>query len=444
MHFSWYGFLIGLAATAFFLCFEKLLTFFAQEKKSNEDLLLLSKLSKRNLIFKILFYSLMSAMFGARLWHVLLNLRYYAVHLTQVWQTWRGGMSIIGALLFGLSTFYFLVRKNFPVLHKKVLQFCLDCFALSIPIAQIIGRVGNFINQELYGFPTKLPWGIFIQPADRVVGFEVFDKFHPLFLYEMILLSLFLLIIAFMFWSKPKKFTNFFGHGFLFIIYLMYYASIRFALDFLRIEKEMLQLSSFVLSFNQWALCLLVFSMSFYLFKKQILKKKFLKLALLGLNCIFILAIFLSGELVWQLQEKQQSTHQFLKAMPDHSLVQIQLANQFLTVEIVNTSASISQGLSGREQIGADGMLFILPNKQIPQFWMKGMKFDLDFVWINDDKVVEVMQDVLKPAQGILLLDLPRFSPQQFVEMVLEVKADEAWTENLDSTSLIRPVLLNP
>ena len=59
--------------------------------------------------------------------------------------------------------------------------------------------------------------------------------------------------------------------------------------------------------------------------------------------------------------------------------------------------------------------------------WMKGMKFDLDFVWISNDKVVEVTQDILKPAPDISLRDLLRFGPKQSVEMVLEVKADKIW-----------------
>ena len=62
-----------------------------------------------------------------------------------------------------------------------------DILAPGLALAQAIGRIGNYFNQELYGLPTNLPWKIFIEPAYRLVGFETVNFYHPLFAYELIL-----------------------------------------------------------------------------------------------------------------------------------------------------------------------------------------------------------------------------------------------------------------
>jgi uncharacterized membrane protein (UPF0127 family) len=92
-------------------------------------------------------------------------------------------------------------------------------------------------------------------------------------------------------------------------------------------------------------------------------------------------------------------------------------------VEIVNTPASIQQGLSGRDTLGADGMLFILDKEEIPTFWMKEMKFALDFVWIRDNRVADITEHVPAPAVGTALTELKLYHPNQAVHMVLELPA---------------------
>lgn len=110
----------------------------------------------------------------------------------------------------------------------------------------------------------------------------------------------------------------------------------------------------------------------------------------------------------------------------DRSKITVSVGNKPLTIEVVNTLASITLGLSGRESIGSDGMLFVLPQQTIPTFWMKEMKFALDMVWIQDGKVVEVTANVHAPDHSIPLNELPLYSPKQPVEMVLEVPAGKA------------------
>jgi phosphatidylglycerol:prolipoprotein diacylglycerol transferase len=102
-----------------------------------------------------------------------------------------------------------------------------------VALAQAIGRWGNFINQELYGKPTTLPWAIKIDPAYRVPGYENFEYFHPLFLYE----SLWnLALMALLLWLGRKR-ANWLKDGDLFLIYLIGYPVGRFFLEFLRLDS---------------------------------------------------------------------------------------------------------------------------------------------------------------------------------------------------------------
>jgi uncharacterized protein len=108
----------------------------------------------------------------------------------------------------------------------------------------------------------------------------------------------------------------------------------------------------------------------------------------------------------------------------DHQLVEVKLGNiSNFELEIVNTPQSISQGLSGRDEIGSGGMLFIFNQELAPKFWMKDMKFDLDLIWIKDNQVVEITKNVPSPTLETSLNELPTYSPSQPVSMVLEVKS---------------------
>jgi len=110
--------------------------------------------------------------------------------------------------------------------------------------------------------------------------------------------------------------------------------------------------------------------------------------------------------------------------LSDHQIVEAQFGNsRKLELEVVNTTQSITQGLSGRDELRVDGMLFIFNKSRIPQFWMKEMKFDLDLVWIKDMVIVEITEDVPVPDLDTPLYQLPTYSPSQLVDMVLEVKA---------------------
>lgn len=112
----------------------------------------------------------------------------------------------------------------------------------------------------------------------------------------------------------------------------------------------------------------------------------------------------------------------------DRSRQTVQVGQKKITVEVVLAPASIQQGLSGRSEIGADGMLFMLPQRQQASFWMKDMQFDLDMIWIDAGKIVDITSNV--PAPETTADSLPIYQPNQPVEMVLEVPAGDAGRHN--------------
>jgi uncharacterized membrane protein (UPF0127 family) len=88
---------------------------------------------------------------------------------------------------------------------------------------------------------------------------------------------------------------------------------------------------------------------------------------------------------------------------------------------LIANSGCYEQGLSDRNEIGSDGMLFILPSKTIPAFWMKDMRFPLDFVWIDGNVVVDISEHVSNPAPNTQQKDLSLYRPKQAVTHVLEL-----------------------
>lgn len=216
MNFSIYGLIIGLAF---------LLGWWIWEKNLQS--------AGRRLTSKQLNWAMILAAFGAlaggRLYHVLTDWPLYQDNLAAAGQVWLGGLGIYGALAGGLA--------GLAVWHKyqrppRTWSQIADAAALALPWTQALGRWGNFVNQELFGPPTNLPWGIFIDPIKRPVQWVEFDRFHPLFLYES-LASLALggfLFYIFRRFRKILPLGSYFYSG----MYLFSYATIRFSLEFLR------------------------------------------------------------------------------------------------------------------------------------------------------------------------------------------------------------------
>lgn len=110
------------------------------------------------------------------------------------------------------------------------------------------------------------------------------------------------------------------------------------------------------------------------------------------------------------------------RRQPIPALRTLQINSQTLQVEIADEPDEITLGLSFRSQIGSDGLLFVLPSRTVPAFWMKGMKFPLDFVWIDRNTVVDVTANV--PIQeGAIDSELILYRPTAAVTHVLELNA---------------------
>jgi phosphatidylglycerol:prolipoprotein diacylglycerol transferase len=181
-------------------------------------------------------WAIIPGLIGARLYHVLwpspgsgLNLQYYLQHPLEIFAIWNGGLGIFGALVGGGIGIYVYARR-----HEQPLLKWLDLIAPAVLVAQAIGRWGNFVNHELYGAPTTLPWGIYIPPKNRVPGYEQYSTFHPLFLYE----SLWNLASAGVLLLIERRFRDRLRDGDLFWMYLILYPTGRFLLDFVRLDSN--------------------------------------------------------------------------------------------------------------------------------------------------------------------------------------------------------------
>ena len=131
----------------------------------------------------LFFLSVPLAIVGARIYHVVDKWSFYAQNPKQIFLIWQGGLGIFGAIILGfagIATYYFLVKKDFS------LAFFLDLIAPSLLLGQALGRLGNFFNQEAFGPPTNLPWGIYIDQNKRPAEWQSLERFHPTFFYELI------------------------------------------------------------------------------------------------------------------------------------------------------------------------------------------------------------------------------------------------------------------
>jgi prolipoprotein diacylglyceryl transferase len=165
---------------------------------------------------------------GARLYHVITDYELYFApgrHPLNALKIWQGGLGIWGAIAFGLLGGYLVARRR-----RIAFPAVLDAIAPAILVAQAIGRLGNYFNQELFGRPTTLPWALEIAPQYRPEGYAQFTTFHPTFLYEMVWN---LIAAALLVWLD-RKFRL--GHGKVFALYVLLYTGGRFWIEALRID----------------------------------------------------------------------------------------------------------------------------------------------------------------------------------------------------------------
>ena len=170
--------------------------------------------------------AVISGVLGARLGYVVTHSD-ARDSLAAPFRIWDGGLAFFGGLLAGAIAMIWVMRREGAVIVDVA-----DSVAPAIPLAQAIGRWGNYFNQELYGRPTELPWALEISSGNRLDKYSEFETFHPTFLYESLLN---LIVVATILWVE-KRFKP--ASGSLFTIYLVLYGIVRFLMELLRTDEQ--------------------------------------------------------------------------------------------------------------------------------------------------------------------------------------------------------------
>ncbi|MFA4936946.1 MAG: prolipoprotein diacylglyceryl transferase [Patescibacteria group bacterium] len=212
----WYGLLVVLGIIAGYLVAYGLWKASGREPKKFESLV---------------WWLVIFGLIGARVVDVFIfEWDFFKDNWWSILWVWQGGLAIHGALLAGVLVIWRYVKK-----YQDNLWQLLDIFAPAVVLGQAIGRWGNYFNQELFGLPTKLPWGIYIKSEFRPTEYILTEQFHPVFLYE----SLALFVV---FWILLKIYKKTYQPGTVFLIYLLLAGITRFILEFIRLDEQVLVL----------------------------------------------------------------------------------------------------------------------------------------------------------------------------------------------------------
>lgn len=168
------------------------------------------------ILWNVAFITIVCGIVGARLYHVIDYIEYYKTDPIKILDIRAGGLGIYGAIIGG-----FIGEYVYLTLVKENRYYWLNITGVVAPLGQVIGRFGNFFNQELYGKATSLPWAISING----------QSVHPLFLYESILT-----LLLFLYLYKKAKSSDITKTYDLLILYLQGYAVIRFILEPFRVN----------------------------------------------------------------------------------------------------------------------------------------------------------------------------------------------------------------
>lgn len=172
----------------------------------------------------ILLLPFLLGIIGGRLYHVIDKWGFYSKNPGQILQIAKGGLGIFGALI-GILTGFWIIANVRKVNFLKLL----DLIAPALILGQAIGRIGNFVNQEGFGPPTNLPWGVYIDALHRPPQYLLFSHFHPTFFYEAIL-EVLAFIVLIVLSPKLKKPGQIFG------LYLVLYSISRSVAEIWRID----------------------------------------------------------------------------------------------------------------------------------------------------------------------------------------------------------------
>jgi prolipoprotein diacylglyceryl transferase len=185
---------------------------------------------------------------GARLYHVITDWSKFSNDKFAIIKIWQGGLGIWGGILFGVVSGLFVARRR-----GMPIAATLTCIAPALPLAQSIGRWGNWFNQELFGRPTTLPWALRVSDTTAMsAGYKAGTTFHPTFLYESLACAL--LFIGLLALDKRVPMRD----GRLFAVYTAGYTAFRFFIEGLRVDPAHLIGG---MRLNQWV-ALIVFFVS--------------------------------------------------------------------------------------------------------------------------------------------------------------------------------------
>ena len=181
-------------------------------------------------------YLIIGIIIGGRLGYVIFyNLNYYSHNILDIFKIWQGGMSFHGGLLGIILASIIFAKKN----NQNAFEY-MDLVSIVAPIGIFFGRLANFINSELYGTTTEVPWSVTFAKVDNLSR-------HPSQLYEAILEGLILFLILMYF--RKKNYLK--KPGLISGLFLIFYSIFRFFIEFFRAPDEQLGYLIFKLSMGQ-------------------------------------------------------------------------------------------------------------------------------------------------------------------------------------------------
>lgn len=175
---------------------------------------------------RVILWTVVMGFVGARLAYISTHTARYEGRWYATLFIWEGGLALYGGLTAGALTAVYMMRKlngDFPMFA--------DAVAVGLPLAQAIGRFGNYFNQELFGTPSSLPWAVEIDPANRPAEYMDFATFHPTFLYEA-LWNVFVTVPVILYAERRFELRK----GASFPIYMIVYGIIRFLTELIRTD----------------------------------------------------------------------------------------------------------------------------------------------------------------------------------------------------------------
>ncbi len=204
-------------------------------------------------------YVIVGLILGGRLGYILLyDLEHYLSNFLDIFKIWQGGMSFHGGVIGIIISSILFSKKD----NEDVFKY-LDIIALISPIGIFFGRIANFINSELYGLETSMPWAVKFIQIDNLYR-------HPSQLYEAIFEGIILFLILIYFWSKDYLKTP----GKLSALFLIFYSVFRFIIEYFRLPDE--QLGYMILNLTMGQLLSFLFfiaGFSLYYLKDDIKKR---------------------------------------------------------------------------------------------------------------------------------------------------------------------------